>query len=298
MSILTRFLIIFFGFVAAHGEAAEGVLVRVVGIDEGGVVTQTVTQIESQLRRLDGDVVIDSGSSVSTTHKKILITVGIRAWRQAIDTGGDTPLFSVLPPSALAELSSKRSNRPFAALLLEQPPSRFLNLALLLSAKGKVLGTLASPSLLERASRLEVQAQERGLRLHIEKVGKESEVGPAVDRLVQQVSMILALPDAIVHSAATVPPLLLISYRAGVPVIGFSESYLRAGAAVALYSNPEEIAQQMVEMVAAFRQGRVIPASQNLKYFSVGVNSSVSRSLGMSLPSSEELEAKLKQMKE
>ena len=36
-------------------------------------------------------------------------------------------------------------------------------------------------------------------------------------------------------------PLLLTTYRAGVPIVAYSESYLQAGAVVALYSTPPQI---------------------------------------------------------
>lgn len=132
----------------------------------------------------------------------------------------------------------------------------------------------------------------------VEKVERENDVGPGVERLVQQVGMLLALPDPVAHTAGTVPPLLLITYRAGVPVIAYSEAYLRAGAVAALYATPEQIAQQVVEMISSYRQGKTLPQSQGLKYFTIGSNPSVARSLGFNLPPLDELETRLKQMKE
>ena len=119
-----------------------------------------------------------------------------------------------------------------------------------------------------------------------------------MERLVASSGVFLSLPDPIAQTPATVPPLLLMTYRAGVPVIGYSEAYLRAGAAVALYSTPEQIAQQISDTVLAFRRTGVLPANQILKYYTVGTNPSVLRSLGITLPAAEELENRLHQMKE
>jgi ABC-type uncharacterized transport system substrate-binding protein len=136
------------------------------------------------------------------------------------------------------------------------------------------------------------------MHLHVERIDRENDAGPAVERLVRDASVLLALQDPVAHTAGTVPPLLLITYRAGVPVIGYSEAYLRAGAAAVLYSTPDQIAQQVVEIVGVFRQGKGLPSPQYAKYFSVGVNQSVARSLGLSLPPPAELEARLRSMKE
>lgn len=276
---------------------ADAVAVRLLGAEEGGGVI--VAKIEQLLKRQEPDVLLDSGAPLPVGHKKLLVVVGIKAWRQAQEGAlTDGPILAVLPPSATAEVASKKNSRVVSTIFLEQPPTRFFNLIQQIPSRNKEPGVIVSPQLLERTPRLEQQSLERGLRLHTEQVDRESSVGSAVERLVQRASVLLALSDATVHTAATVPPLLLISYRAGVPVVAFSESYLRAGAALALYSTPEQIAQQVVENIAAFRQGKALPSIQYARYFSVGVNASVARSLGLALPSQEELESRLRQMKE
>lgn len=275
---------------------AEGLLVKLSTAEEGGYMAQVASRIEAQVHRVDPELQLDAGSA-PTQSRRILVTIGAKAWRQALDSG-DTPVIAVIPPSGLAELQSRRSSRIVAVLLVEQPLTRFLNLVQLLSPRGRESGILAGPQIQERIPRLEQQAQERGVHLDVEKISRESEVGPAVERLVQRVSLLLALPDGAVHTATTVPPLLLISYRAGIPVIGFSESYLRAGAALALYSTPEQVAQQILENLSAYRQNKFLSSLQYMRYYTVGVNAPVARSLGLPIPSAEEMEGRLRQMRE
>lgn len=276
---------------------ADAIAVRLLGAEEGG--GGVIAKIEQILRLQEPDILLDGGAPLPAGHKKLQIAVGIKAWRQALEGGqSEGSVLAVLPPLAAAEIAAKKSSRLVSIILLEQPPTRFLNLIQQIPSRNKEPGVIVSPQLLERMPRLEQQSLERGLRLHTEQVDQESRVGSAVERLVQRASILLALSDSTVHTAATVPPLLLISYRAGVPVVAFSESYLRAGAALALYSTPEQIAQQVVENIVAFRQGKALPGVQYARYFSVGVNASVARSLGLALPSPEELESRLRQMKE
>ena len=110
--------------------------------------------------------------------------------------------------------------------------------------------------------------------------------------------MLLAIPDPIVHNANTVQPILLMSYHAAIPVIAYSPAYQRAGAMVVLYTTPAQLAQQTLELVTAFREGRSLPAVQEAKYFSIGINTTVARSLGISLPDGQVMEQKLRLMKE
>jgi putative ABC transport system substrate-binding protein len=73
---------------------------------------------------------------------------------------------------------------------------------------------------------------------------------------------------------------------------------LNAGATVALYSTPEQLARQTAETIAAYRAGKPIPAKQVPRYFTVNVNATVARSLGVEIATSTVLEETLHSMKE
>ncbi|HEY6897238.1 MAG TPA: hypothetical protein VI279_08245 [Rhodocyclaceae bacterium] len=271
--------------------AAEPLAVRVVSGEESLFVQQTVTRIDSALRKLGPDVLLEPAPAGG---RRLVLTVGARGWRTMADAPSETPLFAIAPPSAALEGGSRKGGM----LILDPPFARLLNLAQLAMPKRNNLGLLSSPTLQARLGRYESLANDRGQKLIVEKVEQETEVGAAVERLLPNIGALLAMPDAVTHNATTVQPLLLLTYRAGLPVIGYSESYLRAGAALAVYSTPEQIAQQVAEIVSAYQQGRALPGLVTPKYYSVGVNQPVARSLGLNLPPGEELEVKLRQMRE
>lgn len=280
------------------GGAAEPLSLRLVG-DDAGFSAQVVARIEALMRKYEPDVLINDAEHTGATHRRLLVAVGGKGARATEGAPSDLPVLAVLPPRQGQEMLPLPGGRAIGTVYGDMPPNRIFNFVqLLVQKRNTPIGLVAGPFTQSRLSRLEASANERGLRLLVEKVERENDVGPAVDRLVQQAGIFLALPDPVAHTAGTVPPLLLITYRAGVPVIGYSEAYLRAGAAAALYSTPEQIAQQVVDMIVAWRQGKPFPSVQGLKYFTVGSNPSVARSLGLSLPPPEELEARLKQMKE
>ncbi|RTL54922.1 MAG: hypothetical protein EKK46_07595 [Rhodocyclaceae bacterium] len=298
MSRLKRFGIACLLLFPLWGRTAEPLSVRLVG-DDAGFSAQVMLRIEALIRKNESDVLINDPEHAGSVHRRLLIGVGAKGVRAAEGAAPDLPVLSVLPPRQSLDPAPLPGGKAIGTINGDMPLNRIFNFVQLLTQKrGTSIGLIAGPFTQSRLSRLEASANERGLRLLVEKVERENNVGPAVDRLVQQAGILLALPDPVAHTAGTVPPLLLITYRAGVPVIGYSEAYLRAGAVAALYSTPEQIAQQVVDMIAAWRQGKPFPSVQGLKYFTVGSNPSVARSLGLSLPPPEELEARLKQMKE
>ena len=93
----------------------------------------------------------------------------------------------------------------------------------------------------------------------------------------------LAVADPAVFNSATVSNVLLASYRAKLGVYGFSPSYVKAGALVAVYSTPAQIGVHTADTVRALLRGSAVPALQYPADFTVSVNEHVARSLGLSL---------------
>ena len=182
----------------------------------------------------------------------------------------------------------------WAAIVLDQPPGRWASLVQMAFPGRRASGLLVGAAHRKWLPLLERKFQERQLALVEEMVASAEEVMPALERLLPRAAVLLALPDQIVHNHNTVQSLLLTTYRAGVPVVAYSEFYLQAGAAIALYSTPAQIAAHVVETVNALREGRAVAAVQAPRYFTVGVNATVARSLGLHLPSGSELKDKLR----
>jgi ABC-type uncharacterized transport system substrate-binding protein len=96
--------------------------------------------------------------------------------------------------------------------------------------------------------------------------------------------LLLLLPDPVATTADTVYGLLLTSYRAQIPVIGYSEGLLNAGALLSLYSTARQQGRQGAEIASSILAHEPLPGPQHPKYFTVRVNASVARSLGLHLP--------------
>ncbi len=134
-------------------------------------------------------------------------------------------------------------------------------------------------------------AQRSGINLIAQHVAAGTNPNAALEQVLEDSQLLLALPDPDVFTRYTVAGLLLTSYHHAVPVIGFSAAYVKAGALAAVYSTPEQIGRDAAEMVLAARTdaGWTLPAPRYPTYYNVAVNRQVGRSLSLKLPDDTEL---------
>jgi ABC-type uncharacterized transport system substrate-binding protein len=223
-----------------------------------------------------------------------LIALGSRAFVAALRHAGGKPVVAaLLAQSALDEITPTSGDR-WSVILLDQPVERWINLIHSAFPWMQQVGMLVGPASLKAARLMERRMADRRLTLNIEQVYSSDEVVLALEHLLPRMDVLLALPDPVAHNRNSVQPLLLTTYRAGIPVLAYSEAYQQAGAVLALYSTVPQIVAQVVETLQQFQDGRMPPNTQPPRYFTVGVNTAVARSLGLSLPSSEELNVRLR----
>jgi len=238
-------------------------------------------------------------SGVST-----VIAVGVQAMRVAAVWENAPPVLNVLVPrlsyeKLLAESGRNRRRAQFSAIYLDQPLSRQINLiAQILPGKRRISALLGPDSAL-LLPRLRTVTSRVGLELVSEEVTSESEIIPALARLLSAGDLLLALPDSVVFTRDTARSVLLTTYRYRKPLIGFSHAYVNSGALAAAFSTPAQIARQTAELLRALPPGRAaLPGPLFPTYFSVAVNRSVARALALDIPSDVLLQAMLSGMPE
>jgi len=63
-----------------------------------------------------------------------------------------------------------------------------------------------------------------------------------LDELLIDSDVLLAVPDSEIYNSNSIRNILLSSYRRGIPLVGFSQAYVKAGALCAIFSTPEQLA--------------------------------------------------------
>jgi putative tryptophan/tyrosine transport system substrate-binding protein len=194
---------------------------------------------------------------------------------------------TLLPATSFEQIMQATGRRPsalFSAVYLSQPLLRQFDLIRLALPEARRIGVLLGADSQAQAPALQAAALSRGLELTSALVGPGETAYPALQKILEDADLLLAVPSPQVYNSSSIQNILLSSYRARVPFIGFSPSYVQAGAVFAVHSTPAMVSRQAAVMARNLLMGRGLPAApQYPQDFSVSVNDQVARSLGLKL---------------
>jgi ABC-type uncharacterized transport system substrate-binding protein len=255
-------------------------------------LAQQFTATRVSLREITAPEWPEAARSLASPQT-LVISVGAQAARAVHGTTGNPVVHTLIPRQLYAQLATA-DGAAHTAVYLDQPLRRQLELVQLALPKARTLAVLwGSARGVEKE--LTALARERGLRLVSATIESEAQLLPALHRVLEEADVLLAVPDPLVFNAGTLHHVLLTTYRYRIPVIGLSAPYVEAGALAAVYSSPEQIARQTLELIAPLLLGRrgALPPPQWPRYYSVAVNARVAGALGLTLPAPESLEREL-----
>lgn len=226
-------------------------------------------------------------------QRRVIVTVGSEAARTVAALAPRTAvLHTLLPRDAYERLPSPGAARR-SAIFLDQPVERQIALIVEALPEWRRLALLVGPQSRALATKLAAEARAQALEVSVENIASDREIYPALQRLLAERAVLLALPDSLVFNSYTIQNVLLTSYRHRSPLVGFSPAYVRAGALLGLYSTPRQIGQQAAEAVKAVLAGRELPRPQAPRLFEVGINQNVADSLGIQLDSAAAIAARV-----
>lgn len=251
-----------------------------------------------QIKHLDiDDTPIDEILRTYKPGLKLIVTIGVKAAQLISKSETTIPkLYTLIPKSSAVSLNLDETSNRVSVIYLDQPITRQLNLIKLIMRDNQVLGVLLGPATTASRMQLESAAKNIGVPLLLESVTKEGDVGPALRRVLDGSDMLLALPDPVIYNRNTIFNILLSSYHNQIPVVGFSASYVKAGAMLAVHSTPSDIAMHIAESIRQFVFTGGIRSPEYPRYFSIEINRNVARSLNINLPESTELKQHLEQL--
>jgi hypothetical protein len=275
-------------------EVAAAPRVWVAMAEEGGPYAEAAAVLKGEL---------GTGLELSINHWRAMFTVRDEAPDMIVAVGvaaldgvlerlgkrGDAwarvPVLAVMVPEAVFEArqaGGQAAHRPFSAALLDQPPGRQLALIKRALPQYQRVGVLSGPQTRLIFDVLDKEAQARGLVLRkTQPTNGAEEIYPALKQAIDEAEVILALPDPLIYNSASLQNILLTTYRARIPLVAFSPAYVKAGAVLAVYSTPAQVARRAAEMLRQWQSVRSLPAPQKPREFEVVVNERVAASLGL-----------------
>ena len=214
----------------------------------------------------------------------LIVTVGSQAAQDLAARRPPVPLMHTLIPRQTWETLPRSATRQDSAIFLDQPLARQLQL-IKLALPGRVrIGTVTGPATARTGDELRAAARRLGLTVQVETIDQPAALLPALNQVVDDIQVLVSVPDPMVFAPNTIHHILLTTYRYRVPVLGLSRAYVDAGALLAVYSSPENIGRQLGEVVSRMAAGRwALPAPQYPKYYGVATNPRVAASLNLRL---------------
>ncbi len=228
--------------------------------------------------------VLDRAELFADSEQKVdlIVTVGIKAADWVSGKTTIPVLAAMIPSNKYAELMSRMPHaRQVSAIYVDQPWTRQADLIVAALPNKKTIGLLYSTeSLLDLATMRKVFV-EHGLNLVAKQFKSRDSLFSDLKEVLDHSDILLAISDNTIYSNNNFRNILLTSYQKNIPLVGLSQAYVNAGALCAIFSSPQQLAEQARIAVHDFALTKHLPAPQFPASFSIAVNPDVTRSLGL-----------------
>ena len=234
--------------------------------------------------------VLQNAEDFKAQKTDLVVTVGVKAAQRV--TGKTPVLAAMIPGNVYADLLANRKYPgPFSAVFLDQPWERQIKLLRAALPERRKIGVLHAAQI--DISRLRELVKGQGATLFEKSLSRDDELFAALESVLENSEVLLGVPDADIYNSNNIRNILLSSYRRGIPLVGFSQGYVRAGALYALYSTPQQLAAQASDMCLQFSKTGKLPEAQYPSLYTIAVNQEVARTLGITIKSAESLQFQL-----
>jgi hypothetical protein len=276
---------------------AEPLLVSVVQSEDSGAYAEfTATLRESLLNTNVVLTVVNSGQPLPQ-KTNLIVAVGMKA---ASEVGGSNALavLNVMIPRSghrklLQDFPKRESSHHFSSIYIDQPIDRQLRLIAAAFPDRNNLGVLYAAPIPDEIGELKLKSAEYGFSLYADEINPNVSLFQEIQELLKHSDVFLSLPSPTIFNSSTLRNILVSTYQAGVPMVGFSSSLVKAGAMCGVFTSPAQIANQASAVILNFGTTGTLPAAQYPKFYDVVVNERVAQSMNITIQSADELKAKM-----
>lgn len=292
-----RFLVLSVAIASLPIHAAQTITLLL--SEPRGIYQEAAQALQQELARDGGrwaihPQVVDDRPSLAGPDE-LIVTLGVRALKYALDAPGSSPLFALLVPSlTFDKLVSERQHSPrraISALFLDQPFFRQLQLIRLALPEARRVGVLAGPATEGQAGALKKAGREAGLEVRIHAINNLEQLFAGLNDLAREADVLLLLPDPQVVGGEILRALFLQTYQLRLPIVAYASSLVQAGAALGLYATPAQLGSEAGKWIRETNGEKA--ATRFPQRYTVEVNRNVARTLELPLPTVESLNARL-----
>lgn len=221
----------------------------------------------------------------------LILTIGTEATKFASERIKDRPIIfcMVLDPvgSGLVRSWVPSGNNLTGASLDIPVRTQFEKFKLLVPSLKK-LGVLYTSETESGVKYAEVVAKSLGIDLVSAKITSEKEIPQSLEGLKERTQGLWSVPDRTIFSPSSTEQILLFTLRNGIPFMGLSSAYVKAGALFALNCDYEEIGEQAGEAALLVLCGNLpteVPITTPRK-LCLSLNQKTAERIGIKIPES------------
>ena len=260
--------------------------------------------LEQALNNTEGvDYSISIISDLSAADRKAIdsasdyvVAVGTRALQFVVTSQLSSPVISILVPRKTYQTLVGKTHRDISVIYLEQPPKRFVLLSrFILKERLTKLGMLFGPDSITDRTDYVTAASDLAIQLVSLKSKSANASLEAIESVIKDADMFVALYDREALSRKTAKWLLYMANVYRKPVIAYSRSYIEAGALAAVYTMPVDAGKMAAEWILENNNHqRVLVWQRYPDRFSVDINRSIASRLNIIVDDAEIIKNKIK----
>lgn len=220
-------------------------------------------------------------------NSQIVITLGQKSLHEIALWRIDRPHIATLLTledyrNTRAETSLSQSKS--CALVIDQPMDRIKQIIHNKLPDIRIAGIIDSPTNMIGEISDNLSQEENDLK--VVRIPLEKNIHATIKALSQSgADAIIARHNKQVYNSNTARNILISSYHFNLPLIGYSSAFVKAGALIGIYSTPESVASDVIEIIQRkdrCHRGNIFYPSG----YAVEINPQVARSLGITIDTS------------
>lgn len=222
------------------------------------------------------DPAIDKSLRASIAGMKLVTAVGVGAYDRvkAENTAG-----TVAGLVLRSDVDSATARR--GAVYADVPLPMILEKLRGIFPKRSRVGLIHRSSGAPLDSAVKDRARQMGYELRVVDCPGPDKLLSAFSSFKNLVDLVIAEPDTELYNSATVKPLVLASLDQRLPIVGFSASFVRAGALAGVYPDFEDAGRQIGELMNQILSGARTGSEEDIRKVKVSVNQQMVRLLGI-----------------
>lgn len=214
----------------------------------------------------------------------LIVTFGSAAAAAVAAHNCETPMIAsmVLGDRGVRQLAEQASGRLVSAVTLDVPPAAALaRLRAVFPGRRRLVAVYNPDRGPVDEQEYKAAARNLGLTMAFVRCAEPRCLLETVAAWRRRADFLWCLPDASLYPPATVAPLVLASVSSGLPIIGFSESFVGSGALAGFFPDQRDIGLQTARLARAFFHGGRLPAFEPPRTIHFAINLRVVRLLGL-----------------